>query len=156
MSSYPWKKGYRKSPKSGKRRTLEEMGYRDLVKVLDREFSLFVRLSAADNRGVVRCVTCGSIHFWNEITLGHYISRTHHSVRWELKNVGCQCVACNSYRGGEQYKMREYLVRRFGSGAVSSVEEWAAMTKTETAETLRRKIIYFREMVKRLKLEKGL
>jgi hypothetical protein len=130
------------------------MGYKDLVKVLDREFSLFIRLSATDNSGLVRCATCGSIHFWKSITLGHYISRSHHSVRWNPKNVGPQCVKCNSFHGGEQYKMRAYLVNRYGEKAVKAVEAWADQTKTETAQTLRMQIVECRETVKRLKLEK--
>ena len=140
----------------GKRRTLEEMRYRDLVKVLDREVSLFVRLSAANSSGLVRCVTCGSIHFWKQITLGHYISRSHHSVRWYLMNVAPQCVRCNSFRGGEQHKMRAFLVSKHGEEAIKRIEAWAEMTKTETADTLRVKIIDFRERVKYLKAEKGL
>jgi len=133
------------------------MGYKALVKVLDREFSLFVRLSAADNSGLVRCVTCNSIHFWKEaMTLGHYISRSHHSVRWNLRNVGAQCVRCNSYHGGEQHKMREHLISLHGEEAVKAVEALADMNKTETADTLREKVIEYRAKVKRLKREKGL
>ena len=156
--SYPWKGRHRKAPtkKASKRRSIETMGYKDLVPVLDREFSSYVRLLAADKSGLVRCVTCGSIHFWKQITLGHYISRSHHSVRWNLKNVAPQCGWCNGQRGGEQYKMRMYLVQRYGSGEVSMVEEWADMTKTETADTLRIKVKEYRAKVKELKKEKGL
>ena len=152
----PRKKVYRKaaSKKSGKRLTLETMGYKDLVKVLDKEFSMFVRLCATDNSGIVRCVTCGSFHYWNQITLGHYISRTHHSVRWNLKNVGSQCSYCNSFKGGEQHKMRAHLVNLHGEEEIKKVEAWADMTKTETAETLRMKVIDYREKVKWLKQEK--
>ena len=148
---------YRKTkPKeSGKRRTLNEMSYRDLVKILDREFSLFVRMSAADNSGMVRCSTCGSFHFWKDITLGHYISRTHHSVRWDLKNVGPQCVRCNSFHGGEQYKMRAFLVSQYGEKEIQEMEAWADLRKTENAETLRLKIAEYREKNKQLKAKKN-
>jgi hypothetical protein len=155
----PWgRQGKRKasSRNHGRRRTLETMEYKDLVKVLDREFSLFVRLSGADKSGLVKCVTCGSIHYWSKITLGHYISRSHHSVRWNLHNVGPQCVRCNSYHGGEQYKMRAHLIRLYGEKAIKKLEEWADMTRTETADSLRMQVIEYREKVKRLKIETGL
>lgn len=154
----PWssrqKKRYSKT--HGKRRTLETMGYRDLVKKLDRELSFFVRLSAADNGGIVMCVTCGSLHFWKDITLGHYISRSHHSTRWDLRNMAPQCVRCNSYHGGEQYKMRAYLVETHGEEEVKALEKKADQTKTETADSLRKQVIEYRAEVKRLKTEKEL
>jgi hypothetical protein len=127
------------------------MKYKDLIPILDKEVSLYVRLSAADSRGIVRCVTCGSYHHWEDITLGHYISRGKHSVRWNLKNVAPQCRHCNSFLGGEQYKMRAYLVNQYGEKTVEAMEAWADMTKTETSETLRMKIAEYREKNKALK-----
>ena len=137
-----------------KRKTLETMQYKDLVKILDKEFSFFVRLSASDSQGIVRCTTCGALHHWKDITLGHYISRAHHSVRWNLKNVSPQCVRCNSFYGGEQYKMRAHLVNCYGEKDIKAMELWADQTKTETAETLRMKIIEYRIKNKWLKIEK--
>jgi len=148
--SKPYKKEH------GKRRTLDEMGYRDLKNKLDTEFSLFVRLSNADSNGVVRCVTCGAYHLWNDIHLGHYISRSHDSVRWDVRNTAPQCAHCNSFRGGEQYKMRAYLVNRYGESEIQAMEKWADMVKTENTDSLRMKIIEYREKVKMVKLEKGL
>jgi|GEM_PF-793495 len=150
-----WRKA--KPKKTSKRKTLETMGYKDLVKVLDREFSLYVRLNAANNSGLVSCATCGKTFFWNDganMTLGHYISRTHHSVRWHETNTAPQCRSCNSFKGGEQYKMRMYLKHKYGNDAVEKTEQWADITKTETAETLRIKVIKYRALVKTLKNEK--
>ena len=151
-----WKIRPRKSvPSTGKRKTLETMRYKDLVKVLDKEVSFFVRLYATDNQGFARCVTCGSVHHWKDMTLGHYISRSHHSVRWNLKNVGPQCVRCNSFYGSEQYKMLAHLVNCHGEKEIKAMESWADQTKTETAETLRIKIREYREKNKLLKLKKN-
>ena len=155
----PWArqgKGKPRSKNRGERRTLETMNYRELVKILDRELSLYVRLYAASDNGFVTCVTCGSVHFWKKITLGHYISRSHHSTRWNPHNVAPQCVKCNSFNGGEQFKMRNYLVNRYGEKEVLKLEAWADMKKTESASSLREKIIEYRAKVKQLKFEKGL
>jgi hypothetical protein len=37
------------------------------------------------------------------------MSRKHYSIRWDERNVKPQCVACNVYRAGEQYKYSLYL-----------------------------------------------
>jgi len=42
-----------------KRNTIDTMGKRQLVKTLDSEFSMFVRMSAADDGGWVVCPTSG-------------------------------------------------------------------------------------------------
>tara|TARA_R110000851_G_scaffold162637_1_gene306514 strand:- start:13910 stop:14302 length:393 start_codon:yes stop_codon:yes gene_type:complete len=75
-----------------------------LVKKLDTVFSQYIRLSNADNNGYCTCITCNKIFFWKEIQAGHFMSRKHYSIRWDERNVKPQCVACNVYRYGEQYK----------------------------------------------------
>ena len=152
-----WNKYPKKSKKPGMRKTIEEKGYRELIPVLDKEFSIYVRMKAADGHGVVKCVTCGARHLWTGgMTLGHYISRAHHSVRWNEMNSAPQCVRCNSYRAGEPHKMRAYLVEKYGEEAIKEVERFAEITKTETAESLRMKIIEYREKIRLLKMERGL
>lgn len=133
-----------------KRRSVEEMKYSDLIKVLDREYSLYVRLRDTDYEGICICATCGKREAWKKITLGHYVSRSHHSVRFDARNTACQCVSCNSFKGGEQFLMRKYLVKKYGEEEIEKMEIFAQMTKTETAETLREKIAYYRKMVKEL------
>ena len=138
------------------KRRLEEMKYKDLKKILDREFSLYVRLSAINSSGVICCATCGTYHFWNDIHLGHYISRSHDSVRWDVRNTAPQCAHCNSFMGGEQHKMRAYLIKRYGEDEIQKMEKWAEMKKTENAESLRQKIIEYRGKIKALKIKNGL
>jgi hypothetical protein len=121
------------------------MPFRDLVKVLDREYSLWLRMNAADDQGMVRCVTCGAFHHWKEITVGHYVSRYRISVRWDKRNTAPQCVKCNSYNGGEQFLMRKHLVSVHGEKAVEAMEQWAVMDKTESRESLIEKIAGYRE-----------
>jgi hypothetical protein len=127
------------------RRKLADMPFRDLVKILDREYSLWLRMGAADDSGLVRCVTCGSLHHWKKITVGHYVSRARMPVRWDARNTAPQCVKCNSYNGGEQFLMRKHLVAVHGEKAVEAMEQWALMTKTECRETLIKKIADYRE-----------
>lgn len=82
-----------------------------LVKKLDILFSQFVRVSSADKNGYCTCITCGKKGHWKDggIQAGHFMSRKHYSTRWDIRNVKPQCVGCNMFKSGEQYKYSIYL-----------------------------------------------
>jgi len=82
-----------------------------LIKKLDNVFSQYIRLSRSDDQGFCTCVTCGKSAHWKEggIQAGHFISRKHYSVRWDEDNVHPQCVGCNVFKAGEQYKYSIFL-----------------------------------------------
>ena len=80
-----------------------------LVKKLDTVFSQWIRLSNADNNKNCICVTCNKTFFWKEIQAGHFMSRKHYSIRWDERNVKPQCVGCNVFKYGEQYKFSLFL-----------------------------------------------
>tara|TARA_R110000765_G_scaffold365401_1_gene455553 strand:+ start:716 stop:1099 length:384 start_codon:yes stop_codon:yes gene_type:complete len=80
-----------------------------LVKKLDTVFSQWIRLSNADNNKNCICVTCNKVFFWKEIQAGHFMSRKHYSIRWSEDNVKPQCVGCNVFKYGEQYKFSLFL-----------------------------------------------
>ena len=75
-----------------------------LKKELDKVFSQYVRLSHADHSGMCECFTCGTYKHWKEIQAGHFMSRRHNATRWHLDNVKPQCVKCNMFNQGEQYR----------------------------------------------------
>ena len=91
-------------PKNSKKPTRKK-----LVQKLDTLFSRYIRLSSADHRGFCECVTCKKKYHWKNIQAGHFMSRKHYSTRWEEDNVFPQCLACNVYRSGEQYKYSLFL-----------------------------------------------
>lgn len=82
-----------------------------LVKKLDVVFSQYIRLKAADKRGMVKCVTCGKVGHWKTggMQCGHFMSRKHYSTRWDERNVAVQCVGCNMFKSGQQYLFSKYL-----------------------------------------------
>jgi hypothetical protein len=93
-----------------------------LKKKLDILFSQYIRRRNADHLGIVKCFTCGVEKHWKEQQAGHFQSRSHHSTRWDEVNVQVQCVKCNMYRQGEQYKFGMYLDQRFGDGTAEELE----------------------------------
>ena len=82
---------------------------KNLIKKLDAVFSKYIRLRDADQEGYCRCATCGEKTHWTKIQAGHFISRKHYATRWDERNVHAQCVACNVFKYGEQYKYSLYL-----------------------------------------------
>ena len=96
-----------------------------LKKKLDKLFSEYIRRRNADHLGRVKCFTCGVEKHWKEQQAGHFQSRSQHSTRWDEVNVQVQCVKCNMYRQGEQYKFGMYLDQRFGDGTAEDLENRA-------------------------------
>jgi len=120
-------------PKTAKKPTRSK-----LVKKLDVVFSQYVRLSNADSRGFCTCVTCGKQGHWKTggIQAGHFISRKHYSTRWDERNVKPQCVACNVYRSGEQYKYSLYLGNNLSEELYSKSKNIVKFTNVELEELI--------------------
>lgn len=66
-----------------------------LKKKLDTVFSIWIR-----TRDDGRCFTCGKQGEIKEMQAGHYVSRKHLSLRWDERNVNCQCAGCNIFKHG--------------------------------------------------------
>lgn len=82
----------------------------------DQWFSKYIRLRDCDHRGRVICISCGSDLHWQEVDAGHFISRRYMATRYEPKNCHAQCVKCNQYGAGEQYKHALAIDHRYGEG----------------------------------------
>ena len=81
---------------------------KNLIKELDTVFSQYIRLRYA-KKEISECVTCGKKQHWKKQQAGHFMSRANYSTRWDEDNVQVQCVGCNVYHSGEQYKYSLYL-----------------------------------------------
>ncbi len=92
-----------------------------LTKELDRVFSIYVRSKAADANGYAECYTCGVKKPWKELQNGHFVSRMHRSVRWEVKNCRVQCYACNVMRSGNLAEFTVRLQRECGAEFVDQL-----------------------------------
>jgi len=87
-------------------------------------FSRYVRrLNSKDGKNV--CFTCGRIFAISELQCGHYISRSHNSVRWFIHNAKPQCRNCNEVLKGNLSIYRIYLVRIHGETFVETIESLA-------------------------------
>lgn len=98
-----------------KQKKVKKPSRSSLVKKLDTEFSIYIRKRfAVDNKAT--CFTCEKEDEWKNLQCGHFMSRKHYATRWDEMNCQVQCVGCNVYRYGEQYKFGIHLDQVYGKG----------------------------------------
>ena len=122
-----------------------------LIEKLDTVFSQYIRLREADN-GMVECFTCGKKEFWKGKGMqnGHFMSRKNLSTRWDEVNCQVQCVGCNVYRYGEQYKFSLNLDEKYGGGTAEEMLVKSRETSKIMDVELEDKIKHYESLVKDL------
>jgi hypothetical protein len=123
-----------------------------LTEVLDKTFSLFIRLRDTDRNGNFTCCTCGEKKEWHQLNAGHFISRRFMGTRWDENNVHGQCSKCNVILSGEQFNYSLFMDATYGEGSAKRMHSKAQEVKKFTAEEIKELITYYqnevREMVK--------
>ena len=129
-----------------------------LKKELDKLFSLNIRLrEATEYEGLVQCFTCGIVRHYKEgMQNGHFQSRKHLSTRFDEENCQVQCVKCNVYAWGEQYKFALALDSKYGEGKAEELQHLARTTLKISRIEYEEKISYYKSIVDKLKKEKGI
>jgi len=125
-----------------------------LKKELDKWFSLFIRLRFATKEGLCQCVTCGKVSHYKKMQCGHFQSRRHHATRWNEKNCAVQCIGCNCFQQGQQYRFSTYLDGKYGEGTAKTLEYLAKQIIKINRSDYEEKITYYKDLVKKLKEEK--
>lgn len=90
---------------------------KDLVKRLDRLRQTCARYEGAKKKNgtwVNTCVTCGAVLPCNKMNGGHMIPRACYPLRWDIKNVHCQCVRCNLYKNGAYLEYSQWFIKEYG------------------------------------------
>ena len=126
-----------------------------LKKELDKWFSLYIRIRHSHN-GIAQCFTCGKIDHYKKLQCGHFQSRRHHTTRWNEQNCEVQCVKCNMFEQGEQWKFGLKLDAKHGIGTSKELEQLARQTVKRTRVDYEDDIRYYKAIVKNLKEEKGI
>lgn len=90
-----------------------------LKKEADRVFSIHIRLKYADDNGYASCYTCYAKKHYKELQNGHFVSRSHLSLRYDERNCRPQCVGCNIWGKG---KVSEFGLRLEGESPGIVVE----------------------------------
>ena len=108
---------------------------KQLIKKLDSVFSEYIRRRYAKN-DIVECYTCGKRDHWKRLQCGHFQSRKHYSTRWNEDNCQVQCVGCNMFKGGEQYKFGMKLGEKKAKKLYMLAKETKKITNFELLEMI--------------------
>ena len=127
-----------------------------LKKELDKWFSLYIRLRDATNEGMVQCFTSNRVYHYKQIHAGHFMSRRCLSTRWCEINVQPQSAADNLFGQGEQFKFGLNLDAKYGEGTAEELQYKAKTIQKFSRVDYEEKISYYKELVKNLKIEKGI
>jgi hypothetical protein len=103
----------------------------------------YVRLR---DKGV--CISCGNST--RKMDAGHYRPQGRNSaLRFDEKNIHCQCVLCNQYKSGNLVAYRKNLIIKIGLKAVEELEG-NNLPKKWSAEELRGIISEYKLKVRNL------
>ena len=127
-----------------------------LKKELDKIFSVFIRLRSADDNGNNQCCTCGTIDNWKKLQCGHFVSRKYLATRFHELNCFPQCVSCNIFRYGEQWKFGHFIDNNLGEGISQELVILGHSTIKISRDDYEEKITYYKSAVEKLKKEKGI
>ena len=127
-----------------------------LKKELDSWFSKYIRLRGATDMGIAQCFTCGKIDHYKKLQNGHFQSRRHNATRWDNKNCQVQCVKCNMFGQGEQYKFGMYLDAKYGLGTSEELEILSKQPFKISRIDYVNYISYYKDIVNKIKKEKSI
>lgn len=119
-----------------------------LIKKLDKVFSIYIRQRNMDENGIVRCITCGRVKHWKEVDCGHYRKRQYMNTRFDEMNCQEQCKRCNAFEQGADVNFRYALVRKYGEEDVLLLEYRSKLSKKWTRFELELLIEKYKNLIK--------
>lgn len=119
-----WDNNRRKSAAKFEAKMTGQEDKQTVIDDLDAIFSQIVRLSHADEKGMVECYTCGVKGNWKHMQCGHFIPRIHMFTRFSEDNCKPCCKMCNEGKGGNLVAFAQHL-ERDRPGSVEMLEEQA-------------------------------
>ena len=87
---------------------------------------------------------------------GHFQSRRFMATRYDEKNCAVQCIGCNCFKQGEQFRFSIYIDSKYGEGTAEYLEGLARTTVKISRIDYEEKISYYKAAVDKLKKEKGI
>lgn len=149
-------KRYPKKKKDGEEKKPSRRGKPNLVKKLDRVYSLYIRLRDAMPSGYVRCISCGKIKSFEDVDCGHFHSRTHMSTRYDEENTWAECKFCNRFSADHLIGYQANLIKKIGQQRFDFLNVKAHSSKHYMDYELESMIEHYTREVKKLSSLKGI
>lgn len=128
----------------------------NLVKKLDRIYSLYIRLRDVMPNGYVRCISCGQIKSFEDVDCGHFHSRRHMATRFNEDNTHAECKYCNRFSSDHLIGYQRNLIQKIGQQRFDVLNVKAHTACHFLNSELEEMIAHYKEEVKRLSTLKGI
>ena len=103
-------------------------------------FSKYIRLRDAlrttGTQTHVKCLTCGKLLAISFCDAGHFVSRRHGATLFDERNVNTQCRYCNRFLDGNLLEYRRQIIRLYGEGVDTELEDKSKETHKFSVEDL--------------------
>ena len=134
--------------KKRKPKTERQKSIRQLKKELWTVFSKYIR-----HRDKYTCITCETVmqDKPSSAHAGHYVPQSKgNALRYDERNVNCQCASCNVYKRGNLSIYALKLEQMYGMGILQEFDEIRHTVWKPTHEELEAKIAYYKEYLARI------
>ena len=128
----------------------------NLVKKLDRIFSLYIRLRDVMANGYVRCISCGQIKSFEDVDCGHFHSRRHMATRFNEDNCHAECKYDNRFSADHLIGYQRNLIQKIGKQRFDLLNVKAHSSGHFTNSELEDMIVHYTTEVKKLSSLKGI
>lgn len=107
---------------------------------LDKVMSLYVRMrdSKEFHFRYFRCISCGQVKPIEQGDCGHYVSRTHMALRFDTRNMNCECRHCNRFSADHLIGYRRNLVMKLGRQSFRDKHPGVTIFSTESVKECQR------------------
>jgi len=124
------------------------------LKTANRIYNELIRLRAANDQGMVICITCGKSMFWKggDAQAGHFL----HGLDFIDNNMHVQCVHCNQYDTDSKYAYMLFMLDTYGKKEIEQLRFLKGQNNKIHPVVLTEMVRGYREEIKKLKKEKGL
>ena len=115
-----------------------------------KAFSLYIRLSVADEYGFVTCITCGTKKHYKNLQAGHFVPGRGNSILFEERGVHPQCYHCNIGLKGNPRKYAQYMLEKYGQGVIDELDRLSETVRKFTPQELIELREYYKQKTARL------
>lgn len=148
----------KRKPKKAKEKVprVKKPSVASLVKKLDKEFSLYIRLRDSRTYGYkyFKCISCGRIRPFDQMDCGHFIGRTHMSTRFDEQNCWGECKKCNRFSADHMIYYQRNLEQKIGRDKLDLLIARGHQTKKWTSWELEILTSYYRDQNKKMLKER--